>query len=167
MLTLDQKQYLRAAVRQIEGICEQRRDLDGELAGEYEAAGEKGLDKRVLKALVAKRRKVAKEGRAALDFGEELLHAYELALDETPSRAPARPPARERNTNSNGGSECTATMSEQTAGETASIESSIGERKGPALAPHPPEPAPITDDEPELPAMLRRNRDNSLPRPIA
>lgn len=88
MLTQEQREYLRIAVEQIEGLEGQIAEMNRDKANEYKAARAKGLDATILRALIAKRRRHSKDP-VGFDAANNLLNAYEAAL-ETPSRARAR-----------------------------------------------------------------------------
>lgn len=82
---------LRSVIDRVERIEEEIAGLNGDKSGIYDDAKAFGLDVKVVKALVAKRRKLAKDPNAFTEQ-QDALEMYEAALEGsfTPSRARAR-----------------------------------------------------------------------------
>lgn len=122
-------QKLRSVVDRVERLEEEIAGLNADKADIYAEAKGFGLDVKPLKALIAKRRKMARDPNAFTE-GETVLEMYEAALDGTfaPSRARAR---------------------EEHDPETGEITTELGQLRTQEEQPSPSEPRSLTGGSPD------------------
>lgn len=131
---------LRHIIGRVERIEEQVAGLNEDKSEVYQEARSFGLDVKALKALVSKRRKMAKNADGFTEH-EAVIEMYEAALESRPSRAYTR-----------------ETPHDPITGEIpASASSPVAEIRTPLRSIAPRVPAPVPD-WPEMPAGLDRSR---------